>query len=124
MAKETISAKTGKDGAEITAQYDFGGNLDGAIKLFGADAVFKVFRAGATVALQGAMRGWAGQNKKGAELQALADKWKPAQRKEGKSKAQKVMEDFQKMGETERKALLAQLAEQAKGGAKPGAAKA
>lgn len=114
MAKEVVTAKTGKDGPETSIQYDFGGDLEGAIKLFGKDAVFKVFRAGGTVALQGAMRGWIGQNKKGAELQALADKWKPAQRKEGKSKAQKVMEDFEKMDPAAKNALLAQLAEKAK----------
>lgn len=74
MAKVNVSVKAPKVGKEATLQYDFGNDLDDAVKKFGAGVVFSNFVQNAIIVLQGAMRS---RLQKGGDVAALATIWKP-----------------------------------------------
>jgi len=105
-----IGAKLGKDGRTYEAEYNFGENLDGMVKLFGADVVYNKAKAAMIVDIQGAMRGAIKANKPAREIADSIAKWKPGVRKPGKSPVVKVQEHFAKLSPEERKALLRELA--------------
>ena len=85
MAIETIATKEPGTGRELTVEYNFGDNLDQAVEMFGADAVFSSFKADAKVGLQAKVRGMLKATEDDSEaakysdediISAIAD-WKP-----------------------------------------------
>jgi len=74
MAEISVSAKAPKVDKEATINYNFGGNCDEAVKLFGAEVVYSGFVQNSVVTLQGAMRG---RMTKGGDVAALSAVWKP-----------------------------------------------
>src|SRR5690606_31006627 len=103
-----------------TVYYDFGENLEEAVELFGAEAVYRRFVAAATIDIQAMIRrGLTRMEGTGTEkrpnpmtqeeLQAMVDEWKPGAAKPRKSKAEKAAEAFEALSEEEKQALLKQL---------------
>ncbi|PCJ26738.1 MAG: hypothetical protein COA94_04895 [Rickettsiales bacterium] len=83
--KVTAIGKTKDDKGAVTGEnegvieFNFGENLEEAVKLYGKDAVFNNYRQASTIALQGNMRRHLSQGKKGKELLAALKDWKPGQ---------------------------------------------
>lgn len=125
MAKTDVSAKVGKGddaSAPVTVKYDFGETIDDAVEKFGEKVVLAHVHSSFTIALQGFIRG---KMKKQIDegkpvdvkaLQADVDKWKPGMKVPGKSKAEKIKDDYNKMSAEERAALLRELQAAAKAG--------
>jgi hypothetical protein len=109
---QSYSAKiVGDDGepaGEATVSYDFGENLDEAVELFGAEVVYKRFRAAAVVDLQGVIRrNLQGENPKSEEeIQAAIDEWKPGVQRARKSKQEKALDLLEGMSDEERASFL------------------
>jgi hypothetical protein len=89
MAKERVEASLPKENKSAVLEYDFGGDLEGARKLFGDDIVYANFRSASAIALQGRMRSVLKSDKD--VTVELAD-WKPGMRVPGKSKLEKADE--------------------------------
>ena len=109
MAKSEVKAKFGKDGGHVVVQYDFGGDLDGAVKKYGGEIVYAYFKANGVVCLQDVIRSGIKAEKSQKEIQALASAWTPGIKRRGRSKSEKMREDFQKLSDDERAELLASL---------------
>ena len=62
---------------EAEVEYDFGDNLDAAVELCGADAVFSQYRANSKVALQVVIRGRMAAGQSQEAIQELVNTWKP-----------------------------------------------
>jgi len=106
------------DGEKKSAsvQYEFGSNLEEAVELFGGDVIFNNFRQSAVISLQGILRRHLANGKTQGELQTIADGWKPGVvSRTGKSKVEKARDAFAAMSPEEKKALLAELREMARG---------
>lgn len=123
MAKEEVKAvakdKNGKK-IPIVCQYDFGGNLDGFVKLASANGAdgkaiaFSKCRASEKIDIQDVMRRMAaGTDKEAgkgvAEIQKALDAHVPGVKKRGKSKSEKMKDDFDALDPSERKRLIAEL---------------
>lgn len=108
MAKTEVKAKVA-NGKHIVVSYDFGGDHDGAVKKFGGEIVYAYFKANGTVCLQDVVRSGIKAGKNPKEIQALADAWAPGIKRRGRSKSEKMREDFQKLSEGEKAELLASL---------------
>ena len=114
MSDNTVSAKvTLEDDSEVTdsVEYDFGANLDEAVEKFGAEVIFKRFRAQAVVDLQGIMRRHMSgkEPKRGKALQEAVNEWKPGVQKARKSRSEKALELLGGMTPEERAEFLSSL---------------
>ena len=119
MASQTYSATYNakdEDGnvlesQTVTADYDFGSSLEGAVESFGAEIVHAHFTAHAVVSLQSRMRAAA---KSGIKVQEAIDAWKPGQvSHRGKSPVEKALGAFEKMSQDQQQAFIEQLKEAA-----------
>jgi len=118
MALEEVKAvaKT-EDGKKIpvTCKYDFGGNLDGFIKKAsakgadGAAIAYSKCRASEKIDIQDLMRRMAVAGKTAAEIQKALDAHTPGVKKRGKSKSEKMKDEFDALDPEERKRLIAEL---------------
>lgn len=118
-----ITAKVGKGddaSAPITVTYDIPENTKDLIAAFTEKVVAAHANSSITIALQGFVRGKIraaltdGKTPDAAVIQKLVNEWKPGVKVPGKSKAEKIKDDFEKMGPDERAALLKQLQTQQK----------
>ena len=90
--KETVEAKwqvkdsdgnvmTDEEGKavykEVSVEFDFGDDLDAAVDLCGADAVFSNYKANAKVGLQSILRAKGKAGISADQIQTIADGWKP-----------------------------------------------
>jgi hypothetical protein len=88
MATVNVTAKDPSLDRSVTVAYNFGENLDEAVAMFGAEAVFNAFVADAKVGLQALIRskirgtkdkdGNITKSYNDEEIQAAANEWKPA----------------------------------------------
>lgn len=119
MSKTQVSARvqdeedSEKTVAEATVEYNFGENLDEAVRLFSPEVVFKRFKAAAIVDLQSVVRRHltGKEPKTQDQIQALVNEWKPGLAKPRKSKTEKALSLLAGMSPSERAALLAELSE-------------
>lgn len=112
MAVEKISAKLSnqEDNEAVTVEYDFGDNLQDAAEKYGEDVVFQRFRSAATVDLQSLIRRGIKAGKDAATIQQEASEWAPGVRKTTKKSAEeRIKEQFSKLSQEEREALMAEL---------------
>lgn len=120
MAKEEVKA-VAKDAngkkIPLVCTYDFGGDLAGFIKLASANGAdgnaiaFSKCRASEKIDIQDIMRRMATGEKPSsqAEIQKALDAHVPGVKKRGKSKSEKMKDDFDALSADERKALIAKL---------------
>lgn len=95
------------DSIQLEAEYDFGGNTEEAVKLFGEEVVFSTFKAQAVVKLQSIMRSAAKAGKDVAEVVAA---WKPGvARVRGKTAVEKAISAFDKMSPEQQAQFIADL---------------
>lgn len=111
MTAVTVSAKVGNEenAASASVTYDFGDNLDEAVSKFGADVVYARFRSASTVDLQALIRRHLDSEtpKTQAEIQELANQWKPGvQTKKRKSTQERIQDLFTEMSESDKQAVL------------------
>ena len=125
MAKEEVKAKAkieGKDGAadktvQVSCQYDFGSNLAGFIKKAskgganGEAVAFSKVKASEKIDIQDLMRRMAAAGLTTKDIQEALDAHVPGVKKRGKSKAEKMKDDFDALSSEERTRLLSELAE-------------
>lgn len=112
-----IKVKTTHAGAKapIEVDYDFGGNLDGAVKKFGAEAVYGLYEAQGVISLQNFVRAHmqqeAAERKPDAEIVKLAAAWTPASKRPSVKKPpeERFLDNFSKLPEAEKQKILAQL---------------
>jgi hypothetical protein len=118
MAKEEVKAKAkDENGKElpIICTYDFGDDLDGFIKKAsagGADGksvAYSKVKASERIDVQDIMRRMAVAGKSAKEIQAALDAHVPGVKKRGKSKSEKMRDDFDALSADEKKRLIAQL---------------
>ena len=119
MAKATYTATYNQkdedgnkvDSIDLTANYDFGDNIQDACKKYGEDVVHAHFVAHAVVSLQARMRAAA---KAGQDVEEAINNWKPGQvTRRGKSPVEKALGAFDKMDAEQQQAFIAQLKEAA-----------
>jgi len=103
-----VKAKIGK-GDAVVVKFDFGNDVEEAIEKYGEDIVYAYYRANATVSLQDVIRSGIKAKKSQKEIQALVNAWVPGIKRRGKSKSEKMRDDFQKLSEGEKAELLASL---------------
>jgi hypothetical protein len=79
MAVNEIKAtkKIGDVEKEAVIAYDFGGDLDGAVVLFGAEVVYANFVRSSVITAQAAMRRFLEDGKAADEIVAKMSTWKP-----------------------------------------------
>jgi hypothetical protein len=112
MAKEPVKVSKVVDGRELTGEalYDFGGDLKGAIDLFGEKVVYEVFKGGAMVKVQNPLRRLLEQGATDVELQDYADKYMLGQRHLGIPDTEKAfLEKFKRMSPEEKAKTLEKL---------------
>ena len=118
MAKEEVKAvATTDDGKKVpvTCQYDFGGNLAGFIKKASANGAdgeavaFSKCKASERIDIQDMMRRMAKDGKGQAEIQKALDAYVPGVKRRGKSKSEKMKDEFDALTPEARKELIAQL---------------
>lgn len=109
-----ITAKR-TNGPEIKVEYDFGNNIAAMVQKFGEETVFNHAKGSLVVSLQGWLRAQLDTEKKPGEIKEAAKTWKPGQRKQGKTAAEKLRDSLAKMSPEDRAALLKEL----KAGAAP-----
>lgn len=63
-------------GITFTGEYDFGGNVERAIELFGADVIYSYFRQGAGLLIGARVRDWLQAGKNPEEIQTLLNAYK------------------------------------------------
>lgn len=122
MTAVNVTARLGNDddAPSATVEYDFGDNLDEAVKKFGADVVYARFKNAATVDLQALIRrhldvtpdkeGNTPPAKSAAQIQELATAWKPGVlTRKRKSTSEKFEDLFGQLSEADKAAMLEKL---------------
>ena len=93
-----------------TVTFDFGENIEQSASMFGGEVVHSQFKQAAIVALQGVLRRGIQSGKEGADLQAIADNWRPGVKTTTRKSAQeKISDAFGGLSDEEKKELLKQL---------------
>jgi len=106
-----VSARIGgKKGTRATASYNFGKNLDEAVKIFGAELVFHKFEAAGVIDLQAYMRRVMANNvtekkEPNAGLTEAVKAWKPGMRAPAKTRKEKMLSDWDKLSPEEKAEL-------------------
>jgi hypothetical protein len=79
MAVNEIKAtkKIGDVDKEAGITFDFGGNLDGAVALFGKEVIYANFVRSSVITAQAAMRRFLEDGKSAEEIVAKMSTWKP-----------------------------------------------
>jgi hypothetical protein len=118
MAKEEVKAKAKDENDKeipIVCQYDFGGSLDGFIKKAsqnggdGKAVAWSKVKASDKIDIQDIMRRLAVTGKSQADIQKVLDAHVPGVKKRGKSKSEKMKDDFDALSADERARLIAEL---------------
>lgn len=109
MAATEVKAKIGKDGKPVVVKFDFGANMEEAADKYGDEIVFSYYKANATVCIQDVIRSGIKAGKSAQEIQKAVSAWVPGIKRRGKSKSEKMKDDFQKLSEEEKAELLASL---------------
>ena len=108
VKKDKDGKETKMPGGTVTANFDFGDNLAALVQKFGEQAVYKNAIGALKVAFQGWLRSQMEQGKSQDEINSAATNWKPNERKQGKTPAEKLREAMSAMTPEERAALLAE----------------
>ena len=108
MAMTEIKAKVG-DGKPVVVQYDFGDNLGAMAKKFGEDVVFTNARANFKIGLQDIVRSGIKAGKSAGDIQKDINAYFTGFKKLGKSKAEKLQDQFTDLSPEEKKELLSRL---------------
>lgn len=109
MAKKDITAKVGRgdEAVSVTASYDFGDDLAGAVSTFTEKVVFAHWIASVTIGLQNYMRALLKAGKSAAEILNLVKKeWKPGVRAPAKSPVEKASALFDSLTPEQQDALI------------------
>lgn len=118
-----VTARIGKgDKASppVKIDYDFGKNIDEAVKKFGEDVVFSHFHSSAVIALQSRMRAAmkedveAGRAPNASKVGKALEGWKLGKKEPGKSKAEKADQALAGLDPETRAEILKKYAAQAK----------
>ncbi len=119
MTKITTKVGKGDDAsAPVTINYEFGTTVADLVKKFGEPIVLAHVLSSFTIALQGTIRAKMKKylDAKPAQpvnvpaIQKELAEWKPGLRVPGKSKAEKIKDDYKQMSPEERKELMKDLA--------------
>lgn len=98
------------NGPSVDVEYDFGGDLDTMVSKFGKDIVFNHAKGSLVVTLQGWLRSQLDmKDATPAKIKEAAKNWKPGQRKQGKSPAEKLRDQLAKVTPEERASILKEL---------------
>lgn len=114
MAVRDIKAKTA-GGEPVTCKYDFGDSLEDLIALCdkgdadGNAVVLSNAVANMTIAIQDVIRAGLKAEKSQAEIQKEVSAWTPGIKKRGKSKSEKLKEEFESLSAEEKQEMLARL---------------
>jgi len=113
MAKIEVKAKVGK-GAPVAVLVDFGATLKEYVTKTGdkgEEITLSEARASRTIKVQDIIRAGIGAGKNPAEIQKDVDAYAPGVKKRGRSKAEKLKDEFDELDPKEKAALLARLSE-------------
>tara|TARA_Y100000310_G_scaffold332971_1_gene409580 strand:- start:1319 stop:1660 length:342 start_codon:yes stop_codon:yes gene_type:complete len=113
MAKMEVKAKVGK-GTPVSVQVDFGVTLQDYIKLSGdkgEEIVLSEARASRIIKIQDLIRAGINAKKSPADIQKDVDGYSPGVKKRGRSKSEKLKDEFDELDPKEKAALLARLSE-------------
>ncbi len=114
MSAVEISAKTG-EGEAVVVKKNLGDNLSDLIKLCSANGqdgeavVLSNARANMTIKIQDIVRAGIKVGDDATKIQKTVDAYVPGVKRKGKSKAEKMQDEFGKLDPEEKKALLAKL---------------
>jgi len=109
-----VSAKIGSSDP-VTVKYDFGETLEELVAKCttdtagGAETVRQLALKSAVVYLQDLIRSGITAGSDAKEIQKNADKWVPGVKRRGKSPAEKMQSDFQKLSPEERENIVKML---------------
>ena len=117
MPVTEVKAKLGKgkDAPFVTIKYDMGKDIADMVSRSskdGADGnaiVFSEARAARVIKLQDLIRAGIKDKKSAAEIQKEANAFSPGIKKRGRSKAEKLRDDFTQLSPEEKKELLGEL---------------
>ncbi len=108
--EETNEMENVGDKVKVFGSYDFGGDFDEMVSIFGAETVYHHAKSSLRVGFQQGLRAWAGQGFNQKKMEEAAEKWEPPSgRPRGKTKIEKATELLKNMSEEERDMLLATL---------------
>ena len=96
------------DKVKVFGSYDFGGDFDEMVSIFGAETIYHHAKSSLRVGFQQGLRAWAGQGFNQKKIDEAAEKWEPPSgRPRGKTRVEKANELLAKMSSEERDNLLA-----------------
>ena len=98
-----------KDGKTVTVEYDFGGNLDEAVKKFGQGPVWAAALQQMKVRLQAIIRQQIEAGAPPDAIQKHVAAWKPGQGPQRKSPVEKLAAKLAGLPEEERRKVLEEL---------------
>lgn len=107
----TATKKVDDELRSVTANYDFGENLEGAVLLHNEDVVFSNYRASGKITIQGMMRRMITAKKSDEEIQSAVLNYKlgaPTERK-AKDPTKAIMDAWPTMSEEDRQEFLKSL---------------
>jgi len=113
MAKQEIKAKVGK-GAPVAVTVDFGNTLKEYVTKTGdkgEEITFSEARASRIIKVQDIIRAGINAKKNPGDIQKDVDAYAPGVKKRGRSKAEKLKDEFDELDPKEKAALLARLSE-------------
>jgi hypothetical protein len=113
MAKIEVKAKVGK-GAPVAVLVDFGATLKEYVTKTGdkgEEITLSEARASRTIKVQDIIRAGITAGKNPAEIQKDVEAYAPGVKKRGRSKAEKLKDEFDELDPKEKAALLARLSE-------------
>ena len=94
------------DPVQLSVEFNFGGSVEEAVKLFGAEVVYSGFAAHGVVQLQSRMRAAA---KAGDDVQAKINDWKPGVAAPRKDPVETMEARFEKMTADQQADLIEKL---------------
>ncbi len=105
--EETSEMENVGDKVKVFGSYDFGGDFDEMVGIFGSEMVYHHAKSSLRVGFQQGLRSWAGQGFSQKKMEEAAGKWEPPSgRSRGKTKIEKATELLKNMSEEERDMLL------------------
>ena len=104
-----ITAKDTKSGKSAVVEYDIPDDLSGLVEIFGEDVVVARCRAAFVIDIQSIIRSNLKAEKTEDEVATAVAEWKPGVRAAGKSKSEKIMDQFKDLSDDAKKELLASL---------------
>lgn len=114
MTAISVTAKT-KDSESVTVTYDFGDTVDEMASICsangadGLDVVFTNARANMKISVQDLIRSGIDSGDSAAKIQKSVTAYVPGVKKKGKTKAEKMRDEFDKLSVEEKQELLDRL---------------